>query len=33
MVRQGAGKMQPYEGELTDAQIKAAVDYLRAFAK
>ena len=33
MVRTGAGKMQPYKGELTDAQIKATVDYLRSFSK
>ncbi len=29
----GMGKMQPYKGKLTDAQIKAAVDYFRTFAK
>ena len=33
MVRAGDGKMQPYTGELSDAQIKAAVDYLRSFVK
>jgi mono/diheme cytochrome c family protein len=32
-VRAGSGKMQPYKDELTDAQIKATVDYLRSFAK
>ena len=33
MVRLGSGKMQSYKGELADAQIKAAVDYLRSLAK
>lgn len=32
-VRKGMGKMQPYQGKLTDAQIKASVDYFRTFAK
>jgi mono/diheme cytochrome c family protein len=31
--RNGAGKMQAYRGELTDAQIKGSVDYLRSFIK
>jgi cytochrome c6 len=29
----GMGKMQPYKDKLSDAQIKAAVDYFRAFLK
>jgi mono/diheme cytochrome c family protein len=29
----GMGKMQPFKGKLTDAQIKEAVDYFRTFAK
>jgi mono/diheme cytochrome c family protein len=29
----GKGKMQPFKGKLTDAQIKDAVDYFRTFAK
>jgi mono/diheme cytochrome c family protein len=29
----GTGKMQPFKGKLTDAQIKEAVDYFRTFAK
>jgi mono/diheme cytochrome c family protein len=29
----GVGKMQAYKGDLTDAQIKASVDYLRGFIK
>ncbi len=29
----GAGKMPSYKGKLTDAQIKAAVDYFRTLAK
>ncbi len=29
----GKGKMQAYKGKLTDAQIKAAVDYFRTFTK
>lgn len=33
MVLKGAGKMQSYKGELTDAQVKGSVDYLRAFIK
>jgi mono/diheme cytochrome c family protein len=33
LTRKGAGKMQAYKGELTDAQIKASVDYLRGFIK
>jgi mono/diheme cytochrome c family protein len=31
--RNGTGKMQPYKGKLTDAQIKDAVDYFRTFVK
>jgi mono/diheme cytochrome c family protein len=33
LTRNGAGKMQPYQGELTDAEIKASVDYFRRFIK
>jgi mono/diheme cytochrome c family protein len=33
MVRHGSGKMQAYKDELTDAQIKSAVDYFRTFIK
>jgi len=33
MVHNGAGKMQPYKGDLTDAQIKGSVDYFRTFMK
>jgi len=33
MVRDGAGKMQAYKGDLTDAQIKGAVEYFRTFMK
>jgi mono/diheme cytochrome c family protein len=33
MVRLGSGKMQAYKGDLTDAQIKGSVDYLRTFMK
>jgi mono/diheme cytochrome c family protein len=33
MVRNGAGKMQAYKGDLTDAQIKGSVDYFRTFMK
>jgi mono/diheme cytochrome c family protein len=33
MVRIGMGKMQPYKGDLTDAQIKDSVDYFRTFMK
>jgi mono/diheme cytochrome c family protein len=29
----GIGKMLPFKGKLTDAQIKAAVDYFRTFIK
>ena len=29
----GKGKMPAYKGKLTDAEIKAAVDYFRTFAK
>ena len=32
-VRDGQGKMRPYKGSLTDAQIKASVDYFRTFVK
>jgi len=32
-VRVGAGKMQAYKGDLTDAQIKGSVDYFRTFMK
>ncbi len=32
-VRKGMGKMQPYEGKLTDAQIKDTVTYFRTFLK
>jgi cytochrome c6 len=32
-VRDGMGKMQPYKGKLTDAQIKDAVSYFRTFLK
>lgn len=32
-VRNGMGKMQPYKGKLTDAQIKDAVTYFRTFLK
>ena len=30
-VREGAGKMEPYKDSLSDAQIKALVDYFRTF--
>jgi len=33
IVRRGSGRMQPYKGELTDAQIKGAVQYFRSFIK
>jgi mono/diheme cytochrome c family protein len=33
MVRVGAGKMQAYQGDLTEAQIKGTVDYFRTFMK
>ena len=29
----GKGKMPAFKGKLTDAEIKASVDYFRAFAK
>ncbi|MGC1463985.1 MAG: cytochrome c [Terracidiphilus sp.] len=29
----GMGKMQPFKGKITDAQIKDAVDYFRTFTK
>jgi cytochrome c6 len=29
----GAGKMQPFKGKLSDAEIKGAVDYFRSFIK
>ncbi len=32
-VRNGMGKMQPYKGKLTDAQIKESVDFFRTFLK
>lgn len=32
-VQNGMGKMQPYKGKLTDAQIKDAVTYFRTFSK
>lgn len=32
-VRDGMGKMQPYKGKLTDAQIKEAVEHFRTFLK
>ena len=32
-VREGAGKMEAYKGSLSDAQIKALVDYFRTFIK
>ncbi len=32
-VRDGMGKMQPYKGKLTDAQIKDAVTQFRTFLK
>lgn len=32
-VEDGMGKMQAFKGKLTDAQIKAAVDYFRTFVK
>jgi mono/diheme cytochrome c family protein len=32
-VREGAGKMEPYKGTLTDAQIRALVDYFKTFIK
>ena len=33
IARNGKGKMQPYKNELSEAQIKAAVEYLRSFLK
>ena len=32
-VTNGMGKMQPYKGKLSDAEIKAAVEYFRTFVK
>jgi mono/diheme cytochrome c family protein len=32
-VRNGMGKMQPYKGKLTDAEIKDSVTYFRTFIK
>lgn len=32
-VKNGMGKMQPYQGKLTDAQIKDVVGYFRTFVK
>ena len=32
-VENGMGKMQPYKGKLTDAQIKSVVGYFRTFLK
>jgi mono/diheme cytochrome c family protein len=32
-VEDGMGKMQAFKGKLTDAQIKASVEYFRTFAK
>jgi len=29
----GMGKMQPFKGKITNAQIKEAVDYFRTFAR
>ena len=29
----GVGKMQPFKGKLSDAEIKGAVDYFRTFIK
>ena len=29
----GSGKMQPFKGKLSDAEIKGAVDYFRSFIK
>ncbi len=31
--KDGKGKMKPFAGKLTDAQIKASVDYFRTFVK
>ena len=33
LTRNGVGKMQSYKDELTDAQIKASVEYFRKFIK
>jgi mono/diheme cytochrome c family protein len=30
-VREGAGKMQPYKGSLSDAEIKSLVEYFKTF--
>jgi len=32
-VNNGMGKMQPYKGKLTDAQIKDVVEHFRSFLK
>jgi mono/diheme cytochrome c family protein len=32
-VTNGMGKMQPYKGKLSDAEIKGAVEYFRTFIK
>ena len=32
-VKDGVGKMQPFKGKLTDAEIKQSVDYFRTFIK
>jgi len=32
-VRNGMGKMQPYKGKLTDAEIKESVAHFRTFLK
>jgi len=32
-VRNGMGKMQPFKGKLTDAEIKESVSYFRTFLK
>jgi len=32
-VRNGMGKMQPYKGKLSDAEIKGSVAYFRTFLK
>jgi mono/diheme cytochrome c family protein len=31
--RNGMGKMQPYKGNLSDAEIKGSVEYFRTFLK
>jgi mono/diheme cytochrome c family protein len=33
ITRNGVARMQSYKGELTDAQIKSSVDYMRTFIK